>query len=264
MRPRFILCPAFLFGLALLPATPLAAVTVTLQQANLPTAAYTGSIDAFVTTGPSNNQTGSNYGAAGALAVSAPGSAKGEFQSLLQFDLSTAKSALDAALGAGLWTLQSVQLQMTAQSPSNVIFNTVAAGNITVNWLKNDSWTEGAGTPNVPTTTGVTYNSLSGLLTPGQDQALGTFSFSGATSGNVLYTLAAASGLTNDLATGGIATFDLVGSSGVSGVFNSANFTTAANHPALIINAVAAPEPSRAVLLVLSAGLCITRRRRIA
>src|SRR5690242_3498629 len=64
--------------------------------------------DAFVTTGPSNNLISNNYGGGGTLALSAAGLANGEFQSVLQFDTSGAKSLFDSAYGAGLWSVQSV------------------------------------------------------------------------------------------------------------------------------------------------------------
>src|SRR5580765_4086981 len=59
--------------------------------------------DAFVTTGPANSLATNNYGAGGALALSATGSSQGEFQSVLRFDTSTAKSAFDSLYGAGSW-----------------------------------------------------------------------------------------------------------------------------------------------------------------
>src|ERR1051325_2699813 len=77
------------------------------------------SADAFVTGGPSGNLSGNNYGGAGALGVASAGSAKGEFQSLLPFDLSGAKTSFDAQFSIGQWSLQSVTLQLTATGPNN-------------------------------------------------------------------------------------------------------------------------------------------------
>ena len=71
--------------------------------------------DAFVTTGPSGNLSGNNYGGAGALGVSAPGLPKGEFQSVLQFDLAGGRNSFDDQFGAGQWNVQSVSLQLTGQ-----------------------------------------------------------------------------------------------------------------------------------------------------
>ena len=84
--------------------------------------------DAFVTSGPSGTLSANNYGGAGALSVTAPGLSQGEFQSVLQFDLSGAKSSFDSQFGPGQWSVQSVTLQLTATSPNNAIFNASAAG----------------------------------------------------------------------------------------------------------------------------------------
>src|SRR5262249_9801724 len=81
------------------------------------------SADAFVTTGPTGNLLNSNYGGAGPLSVAAPGLSQGEFQSLLQFNLSAAKTSFDSQFGVGQWTIQSVTLQFTAAPPNNSIFN---------------------------------------------------------------------------------------------------------------------------------------------
>src|SRR6266850_128005 len=94
------------------------------------------SADAFV----SANQSGNNYGGAGALSVAAPGLSKGEFQSVLRFDLSGAKSTFDNQFGAGQWSIQSITLQLTAAPPNNAIFNASAAGQFTVSWMQNDGW----------------------------------------------------------------------------------------------------------------------------
>src|SRR4051794_28920910 len=53
-----------------------------------------------------------NYGAAGALALSGAGATNGEFQSVLKFDLSAAKSSFDATFGANQWSVQSVTLRL--------------------------------------------------------------------------------------------------------------------------------------------------------
>src|SRR5262245_22421240 len=66
-----------------------ASTTVTLQ----PDATAANCGDAFVTTGPGNDLKDNNYGATGAVAISASGLAAGEFRSLLRFDLATALAA---------------------------------------------------------------------------------------------------------------------------------------------------------------------------
>jgi hypothetical protein len=215
--------------------------------------------DAFITTGPANSLSVNNYGAAGALALSAPGSSKGEFQSVLRFDASVAKSTFDSAYGAGLWSLQSVTLQLTAASPNNAIFNANSTGLFGVSWMQNDSWTEGAGTPNTPTTTGITFSSLqSTFLNPTADEALGTFSYNGSSSGTFIYTLNLSPALVSDLLAGDNLSLRLFAAdSGVSFFSDSRSFGTAASRPFLSITAV--PEPGTAALLVLGGSFCLVR-----
>ena len=144
--------------------------------------------DAFVTTGPGGSLSSSNYGGAGTLSLAAPGLPKGEFQSVLQFNLAGAKTSFDTLFGVGQWNIQSITLQLTAAPANNAIYNTPAAGQVDVSWMQNDSWLEGNGNPNSPAATGITYNSLLALLT-GADENLGLFPFSGATNGASLYNL---------------------------------------------------------------------------
>jgi hypothetical protein len=154
------------------------------------------SADAFVTTGPANNLTTNNYGGGGSLSLSAAGLAKGEFQSVLQFDTSSAKSSFDSLFGAGSWSLQSVTLQLTAGNVNNALFNSNSAGMFTSSWMQNDSWVEGSGNPNTPGTTGLTYETLQSTFISGADQSLGTFNYAGASSGASVYTLIMSPGLT--------------------------------------------------------------------
>src|SRR5262245_45847734 len=168
---------------------------------------YARSMAAVATANPtadtfvSSANAGNNYGAAGALEVSAPGLPKGEFQSLLMFDLSAAKSSFDGTFGAGQWVVQSATLQLTSANPNNALFNTQAAGSFSVNWMQSDAWQEGTGTPQIPTSDGVTFSTLPGFLS-GTDQSLGTFNFPGGTSGNNTYTLTLASSFLADVTAG--------------------------------------------------------------
>jgi hypothetical protein len=218
--------------------------------------------DAFVTTGPSGNLSGNNYGGAGALSVAASGLSNGEFQSLLRFDFSGAKAAFDTQYGVGQWSIQSIVLQLTAAPPNNAIFNASAAGQFNVSWMQNDSWTEGTGTPAAPTTTGITFTTISSFLSAG-DQALGTFSFAGGTNGAASYTLTLASGLDADLTAGSLASLRLYAAdSVVSYLSDSRSFGTASARPLLTITVV--PEPGAFSLLALGAtcGLGHRSRRR--
>jgi hypothetical protein len=235
--------------LALLLALPAYAATFTLNP----------SADAFVTTGPTANLTGNNYGGAGALSIAAPGLSQGQFQSVLQFGLSGAKTSFDTQFGAGQWSIQSVTLQLTATAPNNGIFNSSAAGQFGISWMQNDSWIEGAGTPAAPTTTGITYTSLTGTFMGGADENLGTFSFAGGTSGNSSYTLALTPLFSADVLAGKTVSFRLFAvDTAVSYLFDSRTFGTTSFRPVLSI--VAVPEPGTLSLLAACAALLIGAR----
>lgn len=200
----------------------------------------------------------SNYGGAGALSLSAPGSATGEFQSVLRFDVSAAIASLNSAYSAGNWSIQSASLRLTAGSPNNAMFNPQAAGQLGASWMQNDSWIEGTGTPASPSTTGLTYSTLPSFLSAG-DEALGTFAISEATSGNNTYNLALTSGFTTDLNSGGLVSLRLFAAdSSISYFFNSRSFGNVANRPVLSITAIPAPGTT----LLVPAGLLFATRRR--
>lgn len=218
-------------------------------------------MDALVTTGPSGNLSSSNYGAAGALGISAPGSAKGEFQSVMQFNLASVKSTLDGLYGAGDWTVQSVTLQLNAAPNNNAIFNNPAAGQFTLSLMQNNSWTAGNGTPAAPSATGINFNTLQNTyINNSTDQTLGTFSFAGGTSGLNTYTLTLSSGLVADLFSGAeLSLRGYAADSVVSYLFNSEDFGTAADRPLLTVTAV--PEPATFGISLLGIALLGVCRR---
>jgi hypothetical protein len=204
------------------------------------------SADAFVAIGPTGNLSMNNYGGAGALSIAAPNLSQGEFQSVLQFNLSSVKSAFDSQFGIGQWTIQSVTLQLTATAPNNAIFNTAAAGQFAISWMQNDGWTEGTGTPQAPATTGITFSTLNSFLS-GADQTLGTYNYTGSTSGNLICNLGLTPSFAADVLAGNNVSFRMFATdTSVSGVFDSRSFGTASARPLLTITAV--PEPGSIAL----------------
>jgi hypothetical protein len=235
-----------------------AASLFVLLLATRSTASIVATLNPVADTFVSAAQGNSNYGSGGALSVAASGLAQGEFQSVMRFDASSAKTAFDTAYGAGQWSIQSVSLQLTAAAPNNAIFNASAAGQLSVNWMQNDSWAEGTGTPGAPSSTGLTFNTLSSFLS-GADEFLGTFAFAGGTSGTATYNMGLTSGFTGDLGAGSLVGMRLFAAdSTVSYLFNSRNFGTAASRPLLTVTAV--PEPSGLLLLACCAGFAWGRR----
>jgi hypothetical protein len=169
------------------------------------------------------------------------------------------KSAFDSQFGVGRWSIQSVSLQLTAAPPNNAIFNASAAGQFSISWMQNDGWTEGTGTPQAPTTTGITFSTLNSFLSAG-DEALGTFSFNGATSGNSTYTLGLTPSFSADVLAGNTVSLRMFAAdTAVSALFDSRSFGTASARPLLTITAV--PEPT-SIALGLMAVFFLARRNR--
>jgi hypothetical protein len=233
----------------------------TARPATASTAAFS---DSFVTTGPGGALSANNYGSAGALALAAPGKPQGEFQSVVQFNESSAKTLFDTQFGVGQWTVSAVTLQLSASPANNAIFNAVSAGSFGISWMQNDSWTEGTGGPSNPSATGITFNTLQGIfLNNALDESLGTFAFNGATSGASIYTLGLSAGFRGDLEAGGNVSLRLLAAdANVSYIFNSRNFPTVASQPTLVVTAVAVPEASPFALVALGLGLFSVSRRR--
>jgi hypothetical protein len=201
--------------------------------------------DAFVATGPTGNLSDDNFGAAGALAVAAGALSQGEFQTVMQFNLSAAESQFNATYGIGQWTVQSITLELNSSSHGNSIFNAPAAGAFGISLMQNNSWTEGTGTGGTPTMDGISYNSLENTyINSATDQALGTFNFPGGSSGINSYLLGLASGLISDVQNGGDASLRFFpDDNNVSYLFSSRETP---NAPELVITAV--PEPNAFIL----------------
>ena len=247
MTPRALLLMA-----AVLASNAEAAITITLR----PDGSTANSGDAYLRAAAPT----SNFGPSGALVIAGSaatrsGVPKGEFASVLKFDLALVVSTLDATFGAGQWVLDAVALELTSAFAMNTTFNTNTAGGVSVQWLATDSWIEGNGT------TGVTWNSLPGLISGGT-QSMGAFSYNGADTGTTAYALSSSAGFLSDLQSGSITSLLLTATdSSMSMTVNARNNGTEANRPALIITA--SPEPARILLLALGFTSVMLRRKRV-
>ncbi len=139
-----------------------------------------------------------NFGGGGSLGTAAGALPKGEFNTLLKFNLSPVKVNFDAAYGVGLWMIISMNLQLTASKPTNPFFNGNGAGpggadvnfagRFFITWMENNSWVEGLGTPDSPGTTGITFATLPSFLGE-NDETQGPFAFDGSITASVTYEL---------------------------------------------------------------------------
>ncbi len=212
---------------------------------------YTGttSADAFLATGSSSNPVGVdltalNFGGAGTLVVASAASAKGEFQSVIKFNLTNAIALFNTNYGAGNWTITGISLELTSNygtggvQPNNAIFPVISGGKYVLEWLSNDDWVEGTGTPNLPTTDGVNYDSLSDLLS-GAHEILGTNTY--VPPGNnvhLTYTLPLMTNLVADVSGGGQVTFLFHAADNQIGyLFNSYSYGRG-NEPLIHVTAV--------------------------
>lgn len=204
-----------------------------------------------------------SYGTAGALAIAAGGLPKGEFNSLLKFDLAAAKASFDSTFGLGLWTIQSITLKLTNSSPNNALFNSPnASGQFTFTWMQNDAWVQGTGSPTTPGNDGINYNTLPTFLSAG-DQTLGTYSYSAATTGSNTWTLGLTSGFVADVTAGNnVSLIARPAGTTIASVVNSLEFGTSTSRPLLEITVV--PEPGAGMLLASAAVGWMARRRRHA
>jgi len=223
--------------LALLNAALIGSCPSALAQA---TYTVTSTADAFLATGsPSNpagtNLTGLNFGAAGALVVAPATAIKGEFQSVLKFDLTGASNLFNTTYGTNNWMVGGFSLQL---SSNNGIAGTNADN---------------------PITDGITYNTLQSTYIGSSDQAAGTFSFNGASSGSATYPLTLGSALLNDIYNGNnVSTLLSAADSGVSMLVNSRSGGSSSSHPELIINVI--PEPGSLTLVLLGLIMIVGTR----
>jgi hypothetical protein len=228
--------------------------------------------DAFLAAGsPSNphgsDLTGLNFGGAGTLAIAPASSPDGAFDSVIRFNTAAAVNQFNATYGTGNWQITGVTLSLASNfgvqgaAPNNNIFNTINAGTFGINWLANDSWVEGAGSgngePGYPTTSEVSFNSISSLLAPGSS-SLGTFAYT--PPGNnvyVNYSLPSNSSLDANAASGGdVNLYFYAADNQVSYLFNSRSYSQ--NHPELTLTVEAVPEPAISGMVAGGFGLLLT------
>jgi hypothetical protein len=232
--------------------------------------------DAFLASGSPGNPVGTNlsslnFGAAGTLAIAPASSAKGEFDSVIQFNSTAAVTQFNSTYGAGNWQITGLKLMLASNfgtqgsQPGNNIFNTINAGSFGIDWISNDSWTEGTGggmgTPGYPGNSMVSFNSIPTLLS-GTTDSLGTYVYTPPGNASYLtYNLPLNADLVTDAAGGGAVSFYFYAADNqVSYLFNSKEF--ASNHPELTLIAMATPEPGTLSLLGLSLGGLLAARWR--
>jgi hypothetical protein len=214
---------------------------------------YTGTTvaDAFLATGSPENPEGTdltdlNFGGAGALVVAPANSGKGEFQTILKFNLSDATNLFGSTYG-NHWTVTALSLELTGNfatngaQPNNMVFPKIHPGNFVIEWLSNDDWLEGTGMPNLPTMDGVTYNSLPDLLSqPHAILSTNTYTPPG-NNVHVVYQLPLDTNLVADIAAGGDVTFLLYAADDQVGYLFNSYFYGRGNQPLIHVTAGAPP-----------------------
>ena len=209
-----------------------------------------------------------NYGGAGTLAIAPAGSPKGEFDSIIKFNLSGAVSQFNTTYGIGSWQITGLTLRLasnlgtTGAVPGNNNLNTVSGGSFGIDWLAGDAWTEGNGNGNGAANGAVSFNSIASLFSTGSD-SLGTFTYT--PPGNNVYasyTLPLSASLVADATTGGdVSLYFHAADNQIGYLFNSRSF--ASGNPQLIVTV---PEPATLAMMTLALGVlaCSRRPRRKA
>ncbi len=236
--------------------------------------------DAFLAAGSPGNPVGSdltglNFGGTGNLAVSPASSTKGEFDSVIKFNLNGAVSQYNSAYGAGNWQVTGLSLSLNSNfgtqgaQPGNQLFNSANGGNFNIQWISTNSWVEGTnggtGGPGFPTTTAVSFQSIPSLLSE-PTAALGTFLYT--LPGNnvyVTYDLPLNSNLVNNVTAGGDLSLFLTPADNQIGYLLSARGAGTNPNPHFIVTA--APVPVPASVWLFGSGLagvagCVRRKQR--
>ena len=189
-----------------------------------------------------------NYGAAGALSVSgiyatnASGTTNGAFDTFMRFNSAAMVTSLNSVFGLNNWVIGGARLVLTeVGQPAQTIFNR-DKGSFEIRWIANNTWTEGTGMPNTPTTDGICYNNEATLLNTSTDKSLGIFTNAGVNFTNS-FQLGLPPAFVSSLTAGGEVDLFLTATDPKIGfTFNSQNFTSSpAVRPFLIISAVPMP-----------------------
>ena len=198
--------------------------------------------DAFVR----SNAPTANYGGAGSLSISgsistntASGLTNGIADTFIRFNTAAMVSSFNSLFGANNWVISGAKLQVTeVGTPNNSIFDQ-GKGAFQIYWVADDTWTEGTGTPSIPTTDGIVFTNEPTLLT--NTASLGTFTNTG-TSVTVLFPLAVPPAFVSNAQAGGELTLFLTAiDSQIGFTFNSRSFGTVSARPYLEISAVPRP-----------------------
>ena len=234
--------------------------------------------DAFLAAGSAANPvganlTGLNFGAAGTLAIAPASSTKGEFDSIIEFNLSGAFNQFNSTYGAGNWQVSGLKLSLASnfggqgEQPNNGIFNSINAGSFGIDWLGDNTWVEGTGggmgAPGYPSNSSVSFQSISSLFGNGSS-SLGTFTYT-PPGDNVYanYALPLDANLVSEAQSGGDASlYFFAADNQVSYLFNARSFSQ--NHPELIVTAESVPEQSSVILSAfgLAGALAFRLRKR--
>jgi hypothetical protein len=221
--------------------------------------AFLSTADAFIDSLHPDN----NYGAAGALAVSASGSPNGEFDTFISFSITP-----------GYSSIQSISIQLTDDGPLNPIFNPSMAGQFTIEYIPDNTWVEGVGTPRSSDTNPAHINFTNHATHITGAESLGTFAYDGSTSDSSqpTYTLTPTADFLAAVKAGGtVSLYVTAADSSVSYIFDSldneaanglpANGDMISVQPVLLVNGQAIPEPSAFCALAAGAAFFAGFRR---
>jgi len=227
--------------------------------------------DAFLAAGSAANPvctdcSNLNFGAAGTLAVSGAGSLKGQFDSVANWNTTSAVSQFNTAFGAGNWHITDISLNLASnfgdqgEQPNNGIFNTINTGQFNVQWISNNSWIEGTGAgmggpPGSPPS--VTFGNRNTTIFPTgtNTAAVGTFTYT-PPGDNVVqtYHLTLNPNLVNSVTGGGLTSLYFTAADDQIGyLFNSKTFGT--NHPFFVVSAEVGAVPIPAAVYLFGTGV---------